>query len=92
VVLNSAIFLGILFLITVTILSVNIYRLEHIKTAIIITREENARFEPLEDAVVHFKLYAGSKVFLIRTKGNWSQVKREDGKIGWVESSSYGII
>jgi tetratricopeptide (TPR) repeat protein len=92
IIVNLVFVMTIVFLVTITILSINIYRIEYVKTAVVTAKEENARFEPLEDATVHFKLYAGSKVRVIKTRGDWSQVRREDGKVGWVESSSYGII
>ena len=91
-ILNTVVLLALIFMMVLTVLSVNIYRTQHLRTSIIVVKEINARFEPLQDATVHFKLYAGSRVIPIKTKGDWSQIKREDGKVGWVESYSYEVI
>lgn len=91
-ILNAVVVLALVFMIALTLLSINIYRIEHMRSAIVLVKEVNARFEPREDATVHFKLYAGSRISLIKTRDDWSQIKREDGKIGWVESSSYEMI
>jgi len=82
----SALIAALFFL---TWLGVNIYRAEHIVSAIIITKEANVRFEPVEGATVHFKLYEGLNIEVLKTRGSWSQVKREDGKIGWLEEYAY---
>jgi tetratricopeptide (TPR) repeat protein len=84
--------LGFVFLITITLLSCRIYQTEHIVSAIILTDIADARFEPLDEAPIHFKLYEGSKITVLKTRGQWSQIKREDNKIGWIESDNYDII
>ena len=76
----------------VTIFSFNLYRLNHIRSAIIITASSDARFEPLEDTSIHFRLYEGLRVSVLKVRGNWTQVRREDGKIGWIDNESYEII
>lgn len=84
--------LAVVFMVALTLLSINICRIEYMRSAIVLAKEVNARFEPRENATVHFKLYAGSRISLIKTRDDWSQIKREDGKIGWVEASSYERI
>ena len=76
----------------VTIFSFNLYRLNHIRSAIIITTSSDARFEPLEDTAIHFRLYEGLRVSVLKVRGDWTQVRREDGKIGWIDNESYEII
>lgn len=48
----------------------------------------DAKFEPSARAAVNFPLYAGMRVHILSTKGEWRKVKRLDGRIGWVERSS----
>ncbi|MDP8292709.1 MAG: SH3 domain-containing protein [Candidatus Orphnella occulta] len=86
------IILGVMFMLVLTLMTINIYRIEHIHSAIVLADEINARFEPLESTAVNFRLDAGTKIIVLRTRDQWSQIKREDGKIGWIESSNYDII
>lgn len=60
--------------------------------AIVTAKIIDARFEPLQDAAVHFPIYEGMKVYVLRTKGDWCKVKRPDGKIGWLPKNALGII
>ena len=60
--------------------------------AIITAKIIDARFEPLDDAAVHFPIYEGMKVYILRTKGAWCKIKRPDGKIGWLPKSALEII
>ena len=56
--------------------------------AIVISRIRDARYEPIEDADVHFPLYEGMKVSLLCSDAGWTKVKRSDRKIGWVQSDA----
>ncbi len=57
------------------------------KEAIVISTETEARFEPREDATVHFTVFEGMKVYVIQTKGEWCKVVRPDKKAGWIAKS-----
>ncbi|MFA6079745.1 MAG: tetratricopeptide repeat protein, partial [Candidatus Omnitrophota bacterium] len=45
----------------------------------------DARYEPSMSSKVHYPLYDGMKVLVLKTNEGWYKVKRNDGKIGWVE-------
>ncbi|UCH12342.1 MAG: tetratricopeptide repeat protein [Candidatus Omnitrophota bacterium] len=60
--------------------------------AVVIVSEIDCRFGPLDNATVHFKLYEGSKIIILKTEADWSKIKRFDGKIGWIKKDSYEII
>ncbi len=62
------------------------------KGAIVLTKEAEARFAPLEGATIYFKLTQGSRIEVIEKVDNWYRVKRSDGKIGWVSSLSLELI
>ncbi len=91
-VFKFVIILGVMFMLALTLMTINIYRIEHIHSAIVLADEISARFEPLESTAVNFRLYAGAKIIVLRRRDRWSQIKGEDGKIGWIESSNYDII
>ena len=69
-----------------------VYESEFQRKAVIGVEETAAKFEPDEDATVHFKLYEGTVIQIIRSQGDWHQVKRGDGKTGWLRSDVFIII
>jgi hypothetical protein len=89
---KAAIICTIIFMVSITLLSFKIYQTEYIQSAIVLVKTVDARYEPLSGAPVHFRLYEGSKISVLKARGQWSQIKREDNKIGWILSDSYGII
>ncbi len=56
--------------------------------AIVISKNAEAKFEPLDNATTHFTIYEGTKVYVLESKINWSKVERFDGKAGWIINSS----
>jgi tetratricopeptide (TPR) repeat protein len=86
------IIIAIVFMIFITILSFKIYHDEYVKSAIVLDKIVDARYEPLIEAPVHFRIYEGTKIVVLRTRGEWLQIQREDNKIGWIPSAACGII
>jgi len=60
--------------------------------AIVVVAETEARFAPLTDSTVHFKLVEGTNVGIREDRGQWLFVERADGQQGWVPSESVGRI
>jgi tetratricopeptide (TPR) repeat protein len=89
---NTASAIVVIFVIVTTFLALKIYGVEYIDRGIILENAVDSRYEPLDEASVHFKLYEGSKIVVLKSKGGWSQIKRQDNKIGWIKSDAYGII
>jgi tetratricopeptide (TPR) repeat protein len=56
--------------------------------AIVISKNAEAKYEPLDNATTHFTLYEGMKVYVHESKKSWSKVERFDGKTGWIMNSS----
>jgi tetratricopeptide (TPR) repeat protein len=89
---KSAIIIVVVFMVAITLLFFKIYQDEYMDSAVVLDKIVDARYEPLFEAPVHFKLYEGTKIIVLRTRGGWSQIKREDNKIGWIPSAVYGIV
>lgn len=60
--------------------------------AVVVTAETEARFAPMPDATVHFKLVEGTEVAIREDRGRWLFVERADGQQGWVVSEAVGRI
>jgi tetratricopeptide (TPR) repeat protein len=53
--------------------------------AVVVSGQTEARFEPLENATVYFKLNEGSRVEIVDKNENWYKVRRFDNKPGWIK-------
>ena len=60
--------------------------------AIVVAAETEARFAPLSDSTVHFRLAEGTRVAIREDRGQWLFVERADGQQGWVKAESIGRI
>ena len=55
---------------------------------IVITTDAEARFAPLPESTVHFKLAEGTKVAIREDRSQWLFVERADGQQGWVQTDA----
>lgn len=55
---------------------------------VIVSDIVDVKFEPSERAAMSFPMYAGMRVRILSTSGQWRKIMRPDGKIGWVERES----
>ena len=60
--------------------------------AIVVASETEARFAPLSDSTVHFRLAEGTRVAVREDRGQWFFVERADGQQGWVKAEAVGRI
>ncbi len=60
--------------------------------AIVIIREAEVKFEPLETATLYFRLSEGNSVDVLEKTRGWYKIKRPDGKIGWIRDSALEMI
>jgi tetratricopeptide (TPR) repeat protein len=82
--------LVVLFVFSVVSLSSKITYLNN--GAVVISREADVKFEPVEGATTYFKLSEGNKIEIIEKTENWYKIKRPDGKIGWIDKAALGLI
>ena len=60
--------------------------------AVVVTTATEARFAPMPDSTVHFRIVEGTKVAIREDRGQWLFVERADGQQGWVTSEAIGRI
>ena len=71
------------------------YRVIDERTApqgVVVTVETAARFAPLPDSTVHFRLGEGTKVVVREDRGPWLYVERADGQQGWVNAEAISRV
>jgi len=56
--------------------------------AIVVTAETEARFAPVADSTVHFRLREGTRVKIDEDRGEWVLAERADGQQGWIRTDS----
>ena len=87
-----AVILGIIFSVTSASFAVRLYEEEIVKRAVVIVKEAEARYEPIDKSTVYYKLQEGDEVSVLKTKTGWRQVRRLDGKVAWVPVESTDLI
>ncbi|MDD5506295.1 MAG: tetratricopeptide repeat protein [Candidatus Omnitrophica bacterium] len=60
------------------------------KFAVVVNNEADAKFEPLENATIYFRLSEGSIVEVVESSGDWYKVRRFDNKLAWVKKDALG--
>ena len=85
-----AAFLGLFFIVGLVGLREKVVLLN--KEAIVVAKQADAKFEPMDKATTYFTLYEGTNVEVIASQGNWYKVKRQDNKSGWLENSALSIL
>jgi tetratricopeptide (TPR) repeat protein len=59
---------------------------------IIVVSGADARFAPLPDSTIHFRLVEGAQIVIREDRGQWLLVERPDGQQGWVRAKAVGRI
>lgn len=62
------------------------------REAIILAGSETAKSTPDESGTEVFVIHEGTKVKIRSTLGEWSEVKLEDGNVGWIRTSAFEVI
>ena len=65
------------------------YKLNTEGNLAVVVKKTDARFEPRADSTVHFKLYPGLEVKILKQEGGWAKIRREDDKRGWVPKDCF---
>ncbi|MCG6551858.1 MAG: SH3 domain-containing protein [Candidatus Magnetominusculus sp. LBB02] len=60
--------------------------------SIVLAEKIEARYEPFDGATVFYTMYAGMRVDVVETEGQWYKIKRPDGKTGWAHKGDIGVI
>ena len=61
--------------------------------AVVVAKEDaTVRFEPSTGGTAHFQAKPGSVLRLVAERGSWRQVRRADGRRGWIEQDAVATL
>ena len=58
-----------------------------LKHGVVVKNNLECRYEPIDKSTIYYKLQEGDEVLVLKTRNLWRQVRRSDGKIGWVNAA-----
>jgi len=67
---------------------VRYYGEQVLKHGIVVQKNVECKYEPIDKSTTYYKLGEGAGVLVLKTKNDWRQVRRFDGKIGWVKKEA----
>ncbi|MCX5686776.1 MAG: tetratricopeptide repeat protein [Candidatus Omnitrophica bacterium] len=76
------------FIVSVSAFGLRFYNEEVLRHGVVVEKEVDCKYEPIDKAMTYYKLQEGDEVIILNTRSGWSQIKRPDGKIGWVVADS----
>lgn len=59
-----------------------------LKRGIIVQKEADCKYEPIDKSTTFYKLQEGDEVIVLQTHDDWSQIRRLDGKIAWLRKEA----
>lgn len=80
------------FLLTLGAFSIRYYNEEILSHGVVVTKEAECKYEPIDKSNNYFTLKEGQEVLVINTRNGWRRIRRLDGKLAWVKSDTIGEI
>lgn len=77
-----------LFILNLSAVAVRYFEERILKHGIVVQKEVECKYEPIEKSTTYYKLHEGGKVLILNTRSGWRQIKRPDGKISWVKKEA----
>lgn len=78
----------VVFGLTVFVVGLRYYKEEFHKHAVVIQKEADARYEPIEKSTPYYKVYEGQNIVVLKAENGWRQIRRFDGKAGWIKKKA----
>lgn len=78
----------ILFAVNLTGVALRYYDERILRHGIIVQKQVECKYEPIDKTTTYYTLREGMDVIVLKTRDGWSQIKRPDGKVGWVKKEA----
>lgn len=75
-------------IVNVMAFTIRYYDEEILKHGIVIQKEAECKYEPIEKSTTYYNLHEGNEVLILETRNGWRRIKRLDGKIAWVKKET----
>ena len=85
-VLTFAVILGWVF--SLTAFGARYYKEEVVRHGIIIQKEAECKYEPIEKSSSYYRVHEGEKVAVTAARNGWKRIRRADGKMGWIQKEA----
>ena len=72
----------------ITVFGVRYYSEEAFNRGIVVDKNAECRYEPIDKSAVYYNVKEGEEVLILRAKNGWKEIKKTDGKVGWVLSGA----
>lgn len=76
------------FLLTLGAFGIRYYNEEIISHGVVVAREAECKYEPIDKSNNYFTLKEGQEVLVLNTRNGWRRIRRLDGKLAWVKSGA----
>ena len=72
----------------ITVLGMRYYNEVILTYGIVVAKSAPCSYEPIDKSTKHYTVREGSRVLVLTTRNGWRQIKRADGKIGWLKKEA----
>jgi len=83
-----AVLLGLVFAANALAFGVRYYGEVVVKHGVIVQGKVEAKYEPIDKSTTFYTLREGNGVIILKTKEGWRQIRRFDGKTGWIKKEA----
>jgi hypothetical protein len=83
-----AVFLALAFGLNAMAFGMRFFQEEALKHGIIVQKSAEAKYEPIDKSTTFYTLHEGNGVIVLNTKEGWRQIRRFDGKTGWIKKEA----
>jgi|GEM_PF-360284 tetratricopeptide (TPR) repeat protein len=84
----AAVLLWAIFITNTLAFCVRYYGEVLIKHGVIVKKGVEAKYEPIDKSTTFYQLKEGNEVRILKTKEGWRQIRRFDGKTGWIKKDA----
>ena len=78
----------ILLIVNLGAFAIRYYDEKMLHRGIVVQKDVECKYEPIDKSTTFYRLQEGDPVAVIKTRDGWRQVRRIDGKVGWVKQES----
>jgi len=78
----------VLFLLNLAAFAGRYYDEEIAKHAVVVQKEAECKYEPIDASTTYYRLQEADEVLVLKTRNDWRQVERSDGKVAWVKKEA----